>query len=110
MAAFLVHHNIMLGLALRRWIHCGKADEIIFLCIEFNWRLLHLGWNASELRLALRVGINTHIELVSAKRSIRQVNVDSRSIHRLLPSESVTVNSMEQGPEVPSVTGTSSGC
>jgi hypothetical protein len=66
----LVHHNIVLGLALGGGIHGGHANQIILFGVEFDRRLFYLGGDASKSRLALRVGINAHIEFVRAKRSI----------------------------------------
>ena len=41
------------------------------------------GRDAGELRFALRVGVNTHIQLVRAKCTVRQMDIDSRRVHRL---------------------------
>lgn len=83
MAAFLRHHNIVLGLALRGGIHGSKSYQIIFLGVELYWWLLYLGWDSGKFRFALRVRVNAHIELVRAKRSISQMDINPGRVDRL---------------------------
>jgi hypothetical protein len=80
----LCHHNIVLcRLALRGGIHCGHADQVIFFGVELYWWLFYLGWDSGKFGFALCVGVDTHIELVRAKCTVRQMDVDSRRVHWL---------------------------
>jgi hypothetical protein len=78
----LRHYDIVLCLAFRGWIHGGHTEEIILFGIELNRRLANLGGDSRESGFALRIGINAHIELVRAKRSVRQMDVNSRGVDR----------------------------
>jgi hypothetical protein len=79
----LVHHNIVLRLTLCGRIHRGDAHEIVLFGVEFDRRPFYLGWDSGKFGFALGVGVNTHIELVRAKRPVCQMDINASGIDRL---------------------------
>ena len=79
----LVQHDVMPGLAFCGWIHGGKTDKIALAGPEFDRRFSYPGRNARKPRSALRVGVNSHVELVCSHESIRRFVIDAGCVYRL---------------------------
>src|ERR1700748_2935003 len=67
-------------------IHGGYADKIIFFCVKFNGWIAHFHRDPDEFCFALRIGIDTHIELVCADKSPRHMNINKSRENRLAVS------------------------
>jgi hypothetical protein len=84
----LRHHDIVLGLAFSSGIHGGYADKVVLFCVEFDGRLADFGRDSGESCFALSIGVNAHFELVRAKGTIRQMDINVGGAHRFAVSVS----------------------
>ena len=68
----------MFRMAIKEWINCGQADELIFAGTELKWCIFHFGWDPGELAFAFLIRINAHVEFVKSTKTISDVHIDQR--------------------------------